>query len=218
MAQAASCYARGFVLANPGVTHARTVAGRPPPRCLSPCSRHGVAAQDIAATTHPRRGAGGRSAAARARAGQPTLGYEITESLTTEVGPRLAGSEADARAVAWAQAKFKALGFDRVWLEPVTFPKWERRSESRAGAGRQRAAADLDRAGRQPGRHGRGRGRALRRPGRAGSRARRFAGRQDRLRRLPDGARTRRQRLRPGLARAQRAARRRRSAPAPPVS
>ncbi|MFC5594360.1 M28 family peptidase [Lysobacter niastensis] len=58
------------------------------------------------------------------------LGYRITESLTTEVGPRLAGSEADARAVAWAQAKFKELGFDKVWIEPVTFPKWERRSES----------------------------------------------------------------------------------------
>jgi hypothetical protein len=58
------------------------------------------------------------------------LGYRITESLTTEIGPRLAGSEADARAVAWAQAKFKALGFDKVWTEPVTFPKWERRSES----------------------------------------------------------------------------------------
>jgi carboxypeptidase Q len=58
------------------------------------------------------------------------LGYRITESLTTEVGPRLAGSEADARAVAWAVAKFKELGFDKVWTEPVTFPKWERRSES----------------------------------------------------------------------------------------
>ena len=58
------------------------------------------------------------------------LGYRITESLTTEVGPRLAGSEADARAVVWAVAKFKALGYDRVWTEPVTFPKWERRGES----------------------------------------------------------------------------------------
>ncbi|MGO4222989.1 M28 family peptidase [Lysobacter sp. TAF61] len=57
------------------------------------------------------------------------LGYRITESLTTEVGPRMAGSEADARAVAWAMAKFKELGFDKVWTEPVTFPKWERRSE-----------------------------------------------------------------------------------------
>lgn len=56
-------------------------------------------------------------------------GWKIVESLTTEVGPRLAGSEADARAVAWATAKFKSLGFDKVWTEPVTFPKWERRSE-----------------------------------------------------------------------------------------
>jgi len=52
--------------------------------------------------------------------------YDIVESLTTEVGPRLAGSEADARAVAWAKAKFQELGFDRVWTEPVTFPQWRR--------------------------------------------------------------------------------------------
>src|SRR5690606_14553621 len=58
------------------------------------------------------------------------LGWQITESLTTEVGPRLAGTEADARAVAWAKAKFEELGYDKVWTEPVTFPKWERRSES----------------------------------------------------------------------------------------
>lgn len=57
------------------------------------------------------------------------LGWKITESLTTEVGPRLAGSPADARAVAWARAKFEQLGYDKVWTEPVTFPKWERRSE-----------------------------------------------------------------------------------------
>src|SRR5690554_5262506 len=56
--------------------------------------------------------------------------WRITESLTTEVGPRLPGSEADARAVAWAQAKFAELGFDKVWTEPVTFPRWVRNSES----------------------------------------------------------------------------------------
>lgn len=56
-------------------------------------------------------------------------GWKVTESLTTEIGPRIAGSEADARAVAWAKAKFQSLGFDKVWTEPVTFPKWERRSE-----------------------------------------------------------------------------------------
>lgn len=59
-----------------------------------------------------------------------STGWQVVESLTTEVGPRMGGSEADARAVAWAVAKFKELGFDKVWTEPVTFPKWERRSES----------------------------------------------------------------------------------------
>ena len=56
--------------------------------------------------------------------------WNVVESLTTEIGPRLPGSEADARAVEWAKAKFTELGFDKVWTEPVVFPKWERRSES----------------------------------------------------------------------------------------
>ncbi|HEX2081911.1 MAG TPA: M28 family peptidase [Xanthomonadaceae bacterium] len=55
--------------------------------------------------------------------------WKVTESLTTEVGPRVGGSEADARAVEWAKAKFKALGYDKVWTQPVTFPNWIRRSE-----------------------------------------------------------------------------------------
>ena len=79
------------------------------------------------------------------------LGYRITESLTTEVGARLAGSEADARAVAWAEAKFKQLGFDRVWLEPVTFPKWERRSERAAVLGPNAQALHLTALGGSPG-------------------------------------------------------------------
>ena len=61
--------------------------------------------------------------------------WQVLESLTTEVGPRLAGSEADARAVAWMVAKFESLGFDKVWTEPVTFPKWVRRGESAAVLG-----------------------------------------------------------------------------------
>lgn len=55
--------------------------------------------------------------------------YAIVESLTTQIGPRLAGGDADARAVDWAVAKFQALGFDRVWTEPVTFPVWRRGHE-----------------------------------------------------------------------------------------
>lgn len=53
-------------------------------------------------------------------------GYEIVADLTTNIGPRLAGSEADARAVEWAVALFEEMGFDRVWTEPATFPTWHR--------------------------------------------------------------------------------------------
>lgn len=56
------------------------------------------------------------------------LSYKLLESLTTEVGPRLPGT--DKKAVAWAKAKFNELGFDKVWLEEATFPEWRRYSES----------------------------------------------------------------------------------------
>ena len=65
----------------------------------------------------------------RDRAMAGSQAWAVVESLTTEVGPRMAGTPADARAVAWAQAKFKAMGFDKVYLEPVTFPVWVRRHE-----------------------------------------------------------------------------------------
>ncbi len=52
--------------------------------------------------------------------------WQLVASLVTEVGPRLAGSPGDARAVAWAQRALEAAGFDRVWTEPVTVPVWVR--------------------------------------------------------------------------------------------
>lgn len=55
-----------------------------------------------------------------------SLAYQLTESLTVEVGQRLAGSDADARAVAWAEQKFKQLGYDKVWTEPFTMQYWQR--------------------------------------------------------------------------------------------
>ncbi len=58
------------------------------------------------------------------------LAWDILASLTSEVGPRMGGTEADARAVTWAVEKMHALGFDHVWTEAVTFPRWVRRSES----------------------------------------------------------------------------------------
>jgi len=65
----------------------------------------------------------------RDRAMAGSQAWAVVESLTTEVGPRMAGTPADARAVAWAQAKFTAMGFDKVYLEPVTFPVWLRHHE-----------------------------------------------------------------------------------------
>lgn len=55
-----------------------------------------------------------------------SLGYEIVESLTVEVGPRLPGSPKDIIAVNWAMDKLTSLGFDRVYKEPVQVPIWER--------------------------------------------------------------------------------------------
>ena len=52
--------------------------------------------------------------------------YSIVESLTVEVGPRRTGTEGDKRAVAWAQNKMKALGFDRVYTEQIDVPRWHR--------------------------------------------------------------------------------------------
>ncbi len=47
-------------------------------------------------------------------------------SLTTEVGPRFAGSSGDRAAVAWALAYLDGLGFDTVIPQTVTVPAWER--------------------------------------------------------------------------------------------
>ncbi|MBL8716738.1 MAG: M28 family peptidase [Myxococcales bacterium] len=53
-------------------------------------------------------------------------------SLTDEVGPRLAGSEGDAKAVAWGLAKMKSLGLTHVRAEKVMVPRWVRGVETGA--------------------------------------------------------------------------------------
>ena len=59
-----------------------------------------------------------------------TLAYDIVEGLTTEVGQRLAGTEAEARARTWAIARLKALGFRNVHVEPYQMPVWVRGEET----------------------------------------------------------------------------------------
>ena len=58
------------------------------------------------------------------------LAYDIVEGLTTEVGQRLAGTEAEARARTWAVARLKALGFSNVRVEPFDMPVWVRGEET----------------------------------------------------------------------------------------
>jgi hypothetical protein len=52
--------------------------------------------------------------------------YYFVAGLTTEVGPRFAGSDGDRRAVEWARRELEELGFDKVWTEEVTVPRWVR--------------------------------------------------------------------------------------------
>jgi hypothetical protein len=65
-------------------------------------------------------------AALRAAALRDDLAWDITEGLTTEVGPRLAGTEAEARARSWAVAKLRALGFSDVRVDTFDMPVWTR--------------------------------------------------------------------------------------------
>lgn len=58
------------------------------------------------------------------------LAWEITEGLTTEVGPRLAGTAAEARARSWAVAKLKALGLANVRVDEFPMSVWTRGRES----------------------------------------------------------------------------------------
>jgi carboxypeptidase Q len=55
--------------------------------------------------------------------------WGIVEGLTTEIGPRLAGSEAEAKAREWAVAMLRRQGFQNVRMETFTVPYWERVSE-----------------------------------------------------------------------------------------
>ncbi|MEA3542450.1 MAG: M28 family peptidase [Pseudomonadota bacterium] len=58
------------------------------------------------------------------------VAWDFTEGLTTEVGPRPAGTPQEARARDWAVAKLKALGFSNVRAEPYRMPVWVRGEEA----------------------------------------------------------------------------------------
>ena len=65
----------------------------------------------------------------RAQAMMGSNAMAIVTSLTTEVGPRLAGSQAEARARVWAIKTLTERGFANVRNEPFEMNAWERHEE-----------------------------------------------------------------------------------------
>jgi carboxypeptidase Q len=81
------------------------------------------------------------------------VAWDIVEGLTTEVGPRLAGTEAEARARAWAVRRLKALGFANVHVETYDMPVWvrgEERAEVLAPFPQKMAVTALGKSGATP--------------------------------------------------------------------
>ena len=65
----------------------------------------------------------------RDRALSGSQAMAIVTSLTTEVGPRLAGSEAEARAREWALSRLADLGLERIRAEGFEMTAWQRHAE-----------------------------------------------------------------------------------------
>ncbi len=67
-----------------------------------------------------------RATALRERALEGSKAFDFLCGLTSEVGPRFAGSAGDRRAVEWARKKLESLGFSNVRAEDVIVPCWVR--------------------------------------------------------------------------------------------
>ena len=66
------------------------------------------------------------AATLRERALEDSVAFEFVTSLTTEVGPRFAGSPGDPLVVAWAVRELRRLGFENVRTSEVQVPNWVR--------------------------------------------------------------------------------------------
>ena len=89
-----------------------------------------AAASPLAAQVHASPLVDPKVAALRDAALNDDYAWQITEGLTTEVGPRMPGTEAEARARDWAVRKLTALGFANVRVESFDMPVWVRGRES----------------------------------------------------------------------------------------
>ncbi|HRO02189.1 MAG TPA: hypothetical protein PLS69_01085, partial [Terricaulis sp.] len=61
----------------------------------------------------------------QAAALESDLAWEIVEGLVTDIGPRMAGSEAEAAARDWMVRRLNGLRFQNVRIEPFTIPFWQ---------------------------------------------------------------------------------------------
>lgn len=77
----------------------------------------------------PLAAAADKTAELRDAALKDDIAWDIVEGLTTEIGPRMAATEAEARARDWSVKKLKALGFKNVRIETCKMPVWVRGEE-----------------------------------------------------------------------------------------
>jgi hypothetical protein len=54
------------------------------------------------------------------------MSYAWLDHLSNNIGGRLSGSENAERAVKYTKSELEKIGLDKVWLQPVMVPKWER--------------------------------------------------------------------------------------------
>jgi len=83
----------------------------------------------------------------RDRAAADPTAWDFVEGLTTEIGPRLAGTPAERRAAEWSAARLRRLGFDRVTIEDFPLAAWIRGREEGTILGPNPQALHLDALG-----------------------------------------------------------------------
>ena len=98
-----------------------------------------IMAAPVAAAVDPAGGA----ALLRDRAIAGNTAFAIVRDLTTEIGPRLAASAAEARARDWVAARMRAAGLARVHIQTFAVPHWERGVETATTIGAAPQRLDL---------------------------------------------------------------------------
>lgn len=121
---------------------------------VSRCLLAAALATALAATATPAFAAtrAEQAAMVRERALATSSAYALLSDLTTTVGQRLAGTEAEARGRDWAVKAMKAAGLVNIKVESFPIPVWQRGAESAEiiGTGQKLAIAALGSSGATP--------------------------------------------------------------------